>query len=246
MIEFVRKLMKALVVEKLTKHISGNKILDNVSFSVEAGEIFGLIGPNGAGKTTTLRTVATLLQVEAGAVSIFGHALPDEASEIRKIISYLPEDAGAYKNLKGREYLEFIASFFARGNEGKKLVERGVEIAALGDRIDDRVDSYSKGMMRRLLVGRALMTQPRLAILDEPSSGLDVINAQQVRRIIRQSSNDGLSVLLSSHNMLEVELMCERIALIDKGAIVAFGTPGELKERYHAENIEEVFTRLVV
>lgn len=237
--------MSALVVEGISKHISGKQILNNISFKVKTGEIFGLIGPNGAGKTTTLRTVATLLQVETGSVSIFGHKLPGEAGEIRKIISYLPEDAGAYKNLKGREYLEFIASFFASGDQARQLVKRGIEIAALGDRIGDRVDSYSKGMMRRLLVGRALMTQPRLAILDEPSSGLDVVNAQQIRRIIRQAASDGLSVLLSSHNMLEVELMCERIALINQGRIVAFGTPSELKESYRAENIEEVFTRLV-
>ncbi|MDD4635016.1 MAG: ABC transporter ATP-binding protein, partial [Dehalococcoidales bacterium] len=228
-----------------TKHISGKKILNNISFEVKAGEIFGLIGPNGAGKTTSLRTVATLLQIETGSVSVFGHKLPGEAGEIRKIISYLPEDAGAYKNLKGREYLEFIASFFASGNHSKELVKRGIEIAALGDRIDDRVDTYSKGMMRRLLVGRALMTRPRLAILDEPSSGLDVVNAQQIRRIIKQAANEGLSVLLSSHNMLEVELMCERIALVNQGRIVAQGTPAELKESYQAENIEEVFTRLV-
>jgi len=238
-------IMKALVVEGITKHISGKKILNNISFEVKAGEIFGLIGPNGAGKTTSLRTVATLLQIETGSVSVFGHKLPGEAGEIRKIISYLPEDAGAYKNLKGREYLEFIASFFASGNHSKELVKRGIEIAALGDRIDDRVDTYSKGMMRRLLVGRALMTRPRLAILDEPSSGLDVVNAQQIRRIIKQAANEGLSVLLSSHNMLEVELMCERIALVNQGRIVAQGTPAELKESYQAENIEEVFTRLV-
>ncbi|MFA6771695.1 MAG: ABC transporter ATP-binding protein, partial [Dehalococcoidales bacterium] len=103
----------------------------------------------------------------------------------------------------------------------------------------------SKGMMRRLLVGRALMTNPRLAILDAPSSGLDVVNAQQIRRIIKQAASEGLSVLLSSHNMLEVELMCERIALINQGRIVAQGTPSELKESYRAENIEEVFTSLV-
>ncbi|MDD3264939.1 MAG: ABC transporter ATP-binding protein [Dehalococcoidales bacterium] len=237
--------MSALAVEGISKHISGKQILNNISFQVKAGEIFGLIGPNGAGKTTTLRTVATLLQVESGSVSIFGHKLPGEAGEIRKIISYLPEDAGAYKNLKGKEYLEFIASFFASGNQGKELVKRGVEIAALGERINDRVEAYSKGMMRRLLVGRALMTNPRLAILDEPSSGLDVVNAGQIRRIIKQAASDGLSVLLSSHNMLEVELMCERIALINQGRIVAQGTPSELKEIYRAENIEEVFTSLV-
>ncbi len=189
-------------------------------------------------------SIATLLRVESGSVGIFEHKLPEEAADIRKIISYLPEDAGAYKNLKGREYLEFVASFFKEAQKPELMVQRGIDIAALGNRIDDRVDTYSKGMMRRLLVGRALMAQPKLAILDEPSSGLDVINAQQVRSIITRASREGLSVLLSSHNMLEVELMCQRIALINKGRIVAAGTPGELKTRYDAANIEEVFTRI--
>jgi len=237
--------MSALVINGVTKHISGKTILDDISFEVKNGEIFGLIGPNGAGKTTTLRTIATLLQVETGSIDVFDYKLPRDASEVRKIISYLPEDAGAYKNLKGRQYLEFVASFFSGPEPPGEMVRRGVQIAALGERIDDRVDSYSKGMMRRLLVGRALMTRPRLAILDEPSSGLDVINAQQVRQIIRQASSEGLSVLLSSHNMLEVELMCQRIALIHNGRIVAAGTPGELKSRYRADNIEDVFTAVV-
>lgn len=237
--------MNALVLNGITKHINGLKILDNISFKVEGGEIFGLIGPNGAGKTTTLRTVATLLQVESGGINVFEYKLPGNAAEIRRIISYLPEDAGAYKNLKGREYLEFVAGFFAGMNKPESMVQKGIEIAALGERIDDRVDTYSKGMMRRLLVGRALMTQPRLAILDEPTSGLDVINAQQVRQIIKDAASRGLSVLLSSHNMLEVELMCQRIALIHGGRIVTSGTPAELKNRFHAENIEEVFTAAV-
>ncbi len=237
--------MSIVSVNKVTKHISGNKILDNISFDVNEGEIFGLIGPNGAGKTTTLRTVATLLQLESGDITLFGYKLPGEAGEIRKYISYLPEDAGAYKNLKGIQYLEFIASFFNHIHDQKQMVKRGAEIAALGERINDRVDSYSKGMMRRLLVGRALMTKPRLAILDEPSSGLDVVNAQQVRQIITSATQGGLCVLLSSHNMLEVELMCNRIALINKGRIVAQGTPQELKSRYRAANIEEVFTAIV-
>ncbi|MBN1369335.1 MAG: ABC transporter ATP-binding protein [Dehalococcoidaceae bacterium] len=237
--------MSALVLKGITKHISGNKILDDISFEVKAGEIFGLIGPNGAGKTTTLRTIATLLQVETGSIEIFDFRLPRDAGEVRKIISYLPEDAGAYKNLKGRQYLEFVASFFSGSETAADMVGRGIQIAALGERINDRVDSYSKGMMRRLLVGRALMTRPRLTILDEPSSGLDVINAQQVRQIIRQAASEGLTVLLSSHNMLEVELMCERIALIHNGRIVAGGTPRELKSRYRADNIEDVFTAVV-
>ena len=237
--------MAALEVEALNKRFGDKQILDGLSFRVEKGEVFGLIGPNGAGKTTSLRIIATLLTIDSGRVNVLGHELPAEATAVRQKISYLPEDAGAYRQQKGREYLEFIASLYAAGSAREKIIQRGMEIASLGERIHDRVDTYSKGMMRRLLVGRALMTQPELAILDEPSSGLDVINAREVRRIITEAAEKGMSVLLSSHNMLEVELVCQRVALISAGVIVASGTPQELKERYHAANIEEVFTQVV-
>ena len=125
------------------------------------------------------------------------------------------------------------------------MIEKGVLIADLGDRINDRVDTYSKGMMRRLLVGRALMIDPKLAILDEPTSGLDVINAQEIRKIIKNTAEAGTTILLSSHNMLEVELLCDRIALIDEGKIVETGKPKDLMKKYNAKNIEEVFTEVV-
>jgi ABC-2 type transport system ATP-binding protein len=237
--------MLAVEVKDLVKEFGSIRAVDGASFDVHEGEIFGLIGPNGAGKTTILRIVSTLLQINSGSVKVFGHDVVKEAGQVRQLISYLPEDAGAYKNLTGRAYLEFIARFFGGGNEIKKIVERGVEIADLGERIDDRVDTYSKGMTRRLLVGRALMTEPKLAILDEPTSGLDVTNAREIREIIKKSVKRGTTVLLSSHNMLEVEFLCERIALINKGGIVEEGNAPQLKRRYRADNLEEVFTKVV-
>jgi ABC-2 type transport system ATP-binding protein len=237
--------MFALEVSQLSKRLGQQPVLKNLSFSVEAGEVFGLIGPNGAGKTTTLRIIATLLQIDSGRVGVLGYELPRDAVQVRQIISYLPEDAGAYRQMRGREYLEFVAHFFTHAGKPAELVARGVDIAALGEAIDDKVETYSKGMMRRLLVARALMANPRLAILDEPSSGLDVINAREVRRIITDAARGGMTVLLSSHNMLEVELICQRVALIHDGHIVATGSPQELKSQYHAANIEEVFTQVV-
>ncbi len=237
--------MPAVTVNNLVKYFGNFRALDGISFEVNEGEVFGLIGPNGAGKTTTLRILSTLLQIGSGEVDIFGLNLPGQAGEVRKIISYLPEDAGAYKTLRGKEYLEFIAKFFSGKESTSKIVERGLRIAQLGDRINDKVDTYSKGMTRRLLVARALMIQPRLAILDEPSSGLDVISATEVRNVIRDAVSSGLTVLLSSHNMLEVEYLCDRIALVNNGKVVATGTAESLKDRYSARNIEEVFTRIV-
>jgi ABC-2 type transport system ATP-binding protein len=232
-------------VNNLTKKYGELQALKGITFNVNEGEVFGLIGPNGAGKTTTLRILATLLSVSSGDVKIFGHDLVKEPAQIRKIISYLPEDAGAYKNLTGRAYIEFIAGFFESGQAERDMIERGLQIANLNERIDDRVDTYSKGMARRLLVARALMIKPKLAILDELTSGLDVLNAQEMRKVVKRGTSQGTTVLLSSHNMLEVELMCDRIALIDDGRIVEMGTPQELKQKYNAPNIEEVFVKVV-
>jgi ABC-2 type transport system ATP-binding protein len=171
----------------------------------------------------------------------------DEASEVRNMISYLPEEAGAYKNLSGLEYLKFMASF--RTNDKaviEKLVDAASEISGLGSRLKDKVKGYSKGMKRRLLVARALMTKPKLAILDEPNSGLDVLHSVHVRTLIKRYSKEhNVTILLSSHNMLEVEYLCDRVALVNKGKVVAQGSPEELKKKFNALNLEEVFGEVV-
>ncbi len=236
--------MKTVSVSNFKKNYGDTEAVRGISFTIDKGQIFGLIGPNGSGKTTTLRVLATLLQKSAGDVSVMGFDVSSQAEDIRHIISYLPEDAGVYKNMTGRQYLDFIASFFSHKNK-KEILNRGLEIANLGKRIEDRVQSYSKGMTRRLVIARALMTQPKLAILDEPTSGLDVLNAQQIRNIIQSTVKQGTTVLLSSHNMLEVEYLCDDIALVNKGLIVESGNPQALMQKYEAKNIEEVFTRVV-
>ncbi|MFZ0965984.1 MAG: ABC transporter ATP-binding protein, partial [Candidatus Bathyarchaeia archaeon] len=152
--------------------------LDGLSFSVKPTEIFGLIGPNGAGKTTALRVVSTLLLPTSGTVKIFGLDVVQEAAEVRKIIAYLPEEAGTYRNLSGWEYLEFMAKFNTKDkNETCEMIKEAAEITGLGERLKDKTKAYSKGMKRRLLVARALMNKPKIAILDEPTSGLDVLHA---------------------------------------------------------------------
>jgi len=236
--------MPVVKVKNLVKNYGTIEAVKGISFSVNRGEIFGLIGPNGAGKTTTLRIVSTLISITSGSIKIMDHNLQKEPDEIRKIISYLPEDAGAYKNLTGKRYLEFIANFFERNNL-QQMIKKGEQIANLGDRINDKVDTYSKGMMRKLLVGRALMIDPKLAILDEPTSGLDVNNAQEIRKLIKNTAKAGTTILLSSHNMLEVEFLCDRIALISDGKIIEEGTPKSLMIKYKAKNVEEVFTKVV-
>lgn len=243
----VLKLSLAVEAVDVVKVFGSVYALNKLSFGVKSGEIFGLIGPNGAGKTTALRIVSTLLLPTSGTVKVFGLDVVEEAAEVRKIISYLPEEAGAYRNLSGWEYLEFMAKFNAR-DEGKirEMVKEAAEITGLGERLKDKTKAYSKGMKRRLLVARALMTKPKLAILDEPTSGLDVLHAYHVREIVKRYVKEhGVTVLLSSHNMLEVEHLCDRVALLNKGKIVAEGKPQELKEKYGSTNLEEVFAKVV-
>jgi ABC-2 type transport system ATP-binding protein len=239
----------AVVVEAVdvTKDFGSVRALDRLNLNVESHEIFGLIGPNGAGKTTALRVIATLLLPTSGKVNVFGLDVVNDAAEVRKIITYLPEEAGAYRNLSGWEYLEFMAKFNTRNrDEMHETVKEAAEISGLGERLKDRTKVYSKGMKRRLLVARALMNKPKLAILDEPTSGLDVLHAFHVREIIKQYvKQHGVTVLLSSHNMLEVEHLCDRVALLNKGQIVAEGRPQELKEEFEGANLEEVFAKVV-
>ena len=235
----------ALVVDGVRKVYGDREAVKGISFSVKEGEIFGLIGPNGAGKTTTLRMISTILRITSGPITVCGRDVASEPDEVRKMISYLPEDAGAYKDLTGRGYLKFIAGFFADGEECEKMIERAVRIADLGDRIDSKVDTYSKGMMRRLLIARAIMPSPRFAILDEVTSGLDVMNAHEIRMIIRDIAASGITILLSSHNMTEVEQLCSRVAMINHGEIIEMGTPAELKEKFGVSNLEDVFINAV-
>jgi ABC-2 type transport system ATP-binding protein len=232
----------AIVVQGLTKIYNEIQALRGANFTVDVGETFGLIGPNGAGKTTTLRIVSTLLKPTSGTVQIHGIDISKKPEEVRKIISYLPEEAGAYKNLSGREYLTFMAQFHAKDHKTlRDMVSSGISVAGLGERIDSYIKEYSKGMKRRLLVARALMNSPRVAILDEPTSGLDINHAYYVRNIIKEYAKKGTTVLLSSHNMLEVEHVCDRVALINKGKVIEIDAPRTLIEKYNVKNLEEVF-----
>ena len=231
-----------LQVEGLKKSYGRIEALKGIDFEVRQGEIFALIGPNGAGKTTTLRVVATLLTLSGGKVTFLGNDLKKNPEKFREGISYLPEEAGAYRNMKGTDYLKFMAHFYADNPQKmEEFLKKAEGIADLGGRLKDKVGTYSKGMVRKLLLARSLMTRPALAILDEPTSGLDVINSLEVREIIRRFAREGSSVLLSSHNMLEIEFLSDRVALIDKGLILDAGTPKALKEKYQADNLETVF-----
>lgn len=235
--------MTAIGVKGLVKDFGTRRVLSDISFQVETGSITGLIGPNGAGKTTILRILATLLEATSGLVEVAGFDRHKNPEKIRGCISYLPEEAGAYKTMTGIAYLTFIAMIYARvsGERSvKRLIERGVSVSQLGSRIDQRIDKYSKGMVRKLLISRALMAEPEIAILDEPTSGLDIEASIHVQSIIGQCAKDGTTVLLSSHNMKAIENLCDSAIIVRDGRTVEAGRLNELKQRHERTDLESI------
>ena len=214
-----------------------------ISFSIFEGEIFGLIGPNGAGKTTTLRMIAGLLKPTKGVVLLERVNVLSNPEKVKSLIGYLPEEAEVYPRLTGMEHIRFYAKLYGWDNV-EDMVEYAVKISGLGDKLREKAGAYSKGMKRRLLLAIALMRKPRLAILDEPTSGLDVYASVKVRKLIKEYVKEtGSAVILSSHNMLEVEYLCNRVAFIYNGRIITTGSPRELVKKYGVENLEEAFVK---
>lgn len=238
---------KVLEVKELSKQYNKVLAVDKVSFDIGAGEIFALIGPNGAGKTSTIRMISTLLTPTSGDAFVAGHSAKDEPEKVRECITYLPDEAGAYKNMVGLKYLQFMAGlFFTDIDKINAAVERAKGICCLGDRLNDKIGTYSRGMIRKLLLARAVMTRPKLSILDEPTSGLDVLNALEIRKTIKKlAEEEGMSFLISSHNMLEIEFVSDRVGIISKGHLLLTGHIQDIKEKYQAANLEEVFEKVV-
>ena len=237
----------AVLVDRLVKiYPGGVKGVDGLSFRVEPGEVYGLIGPNGSGKTTTLRTIATIIRPTSGRVEVFGASVVEEPLRVRAMMAYLPEEAGAFRDLRGIDYLRFYIGLRLGGREAEEAVEEAAKLSGLGRALYRAVKTYSKGMKRSLALAAVLAVHPRLAVLDEPTAGLDVERSLRIRDIIREyNRSHGVTVLLSSHNMLEVEYLCTRVGIIYSGRLVAEGAPEELREKYGARNLEEVFIRAV-
>ncbi|MCY0868666.1 MAG: ABC transporter ATP-binding protein [Desulfurococcus sp.] len=238
--------MNALQVSKLTKiYAHGSIGVRSLSFTVKPGEVYGLIGPNGSGKTTTLRIVATLLKPTSGEVLVYGVNVVREPLKARRFINYLPEEAGAYRDLSGLDFIRFMLSLRFKGRELEERIDEAAEISGLEESLKKPVKTYSKGMKRILALSVVLASRPKLMILDEPTAGLDVERSIYARSLIREySRKHGVTVLLSSHNMLEVEKLCDRVGMLYKGRLIAEGSVEELKNTYAGRDLEEVFVKL--
>jgi ABC-2 type transport system ATP-binding protein len=234
--------MITIYVKDLMKSFKDKKVLNGLTFSVEEGEVFCLVAPNGAGKTTTLRILAGIIESYTGIVEIL-NMKPIEAKK-KQVISYLPEEAEPYERFTGLENMLFYYSlYYGSSNIDERVIRRGIEIADLGDAINERTSKYSKGMKRRLLLSQVLMVDPRVVILDEPTDGLDIESSVRVRKTIKKMAEDGKTIVMSSHNMLEVGYVCKEIAMMYKGVIIEKGTPEYLMKKYEAENLEEVYLK---
>ena len=205
--------------------------LDGLSLEVAEGELFGLLGPNGAGKTTTIKILTTLLIPTSGTASVVGLDVVHDAGEVRRRIGFVfGGERGLYYRLSGRDNLRYFAELYAvPPREIGPRVEELVELVGLKDRVDERVEGYSRGMKQRLHLARTLLHRPRVIFLDEPTIGLDPIGARELRRIVSDLHQGGATIILTTHYLFEADQLCQRIGVIDKGRLVALGTPSDLK-----------------
>jgi ABC-2 type transport system ATP-binding protein len=237
----------ALKIEALTKTYStGLVALDGVSLEVEAGRFFGLLGPNGAGKTTLINSVVGLARPDSGSVEVFGLDAREQFRQARRIIGVSPQEVNLDKFLTVEETMLFHAGYY--GVPRPRARERADELLerfALEQKRKQRVNTLSGGMKRRVLFARALMHDPKLLFLDEPTAGVDVELRYKLWGYIRELNRGGLTVLLTTHYLEEAEALCEEIALINDGTIAARGTSAELKRGYGAGNIEDVYLKVI-
>ena len=243
----MNKEVTALKIEKLRKTYSNGLLaLDEVSLEIRAGRFFGLLGPNGAGKTTLINSIVGLARPESGSVKVFGRDAFEEFREARRMIGVSPQEINLDKFLTVEEVLLYHAGYY--GVPKRKARERAEELLerfALAGKRKQRVNTLSGGMKRRMLFARALMHNPRILFLDEPTAGVDVELRYRLWEYIRELNRGGLTILLTTHYLEEAEELCEEIALINDGRIVAQGMSTSLKERFGATNIEEVYLKVV-
>ena len=237
----------ALKIEKLRKtYKNGLLALDGVSLEVGAGKFFGLLGPNGAGKTTLINSVVSLARPDSGSVEVFGKDAFREYREARRMIGVSPQEVNLDKFLNVEETLVFHAGYYGVPKEkARERAEELLERFELKGKRKERTNRLSGGMKRRVLFARALMHDPKVLFLDEPTAGVDVELRYKLWGYIRELNRGGMTILLTTHYLEEAEALCEEIALIDGGSIAAQGSSAELKERYEARNVEEVYMKVI-
>lgn len=235
----------AIDVDGLEMRFGDTAALQGLTLQVSEGELFGLLGPNGAGKSTTINILCGLLEPTAGTASVGGHPLPREAREVKEIIGVCPQDFSIFPYLTGRENVLLFGDL--SGVPRRELRERAAVLLdrlGLNGEADRKVKGYSGGMKRRISLATALVGDPDIAFLDEPTTGLDPQSRHAVWEFIRSLKERRKTVVLTTHYMEEAEALCDRVAIIDQGKLIALGTPEELRTQLQVKDLEEAFLKL--
>jgi ABC-2 type transport system ATP-binding protein len=243
----INKSKKAIEVFDLTKKFGQLTAVNNISFQVYEGEVFGFLGPNGAGKTTTIRILTALTKPTKGTAEIFGHDLAKDTIKAKKLMGIVPEDSNVYGDLSAWENLIFTANLYQIGKrQAEEKAEELLKTFKLYNRKDDKAKGFSKGMRRRLAIAMGLVSSPRLLFLDEPTSGLDVESSLIIKEIISDLSKQKTTIFLTTHDIEEANKSCDRVAIINRGKIAAIDTPEKLKKTIQSvQSIEVAFNKNV-
>ncbi|SNU08165.1 ABC-2 type transport system ATP-binding protein [Lachnospiraceae bacterium] len=233
-----------LEIKNYTKvYGEGKKAADNVSITVERGDIYGFIGHNGAGKSTTIRAVVGVMDFSEGEIYIDGHSVKDESLECKKVTAYIPDNPDLYDNFTGIQYLDFIADIFGlNATDRTKRIEEYADRFEITDSLGDLISSYSHGMKQKLAIISALIHEPKLMVLDEPFVGLDPKASFTLKQIMNEMCQKGTAIFFSTHVLEVAEKLCNKAAIIKQGRIIASGTMEELT---HGESLEDIFLESV-
>ncbi|MGQ4912775.1 MAG: ABC transporter ATP-binding protein [Candidatus Thorarchaeota archaeon] len=221
--------------------------LNGIDLQIRRGEVFGLLGPNGAGKTTLIRVLVGLLTPTSGTARVLGKDVTEDIEYIRERVALLPQEAGIYDRLTARENLIYYGGLYGiPEDELEKRAQKLLDTVGLLKKQDYQVKGFSGGMKRKVLVARALIIEPEIIFLDEPTTGIDTIGARVVRNLLKKlSTEDNLTIILTTHDLNEVTELCDRVGILNEGKLAAIGEPSELEDKFRAANLEEVFTGLV-
>ncbi|MBD0346629.1 MAG: ABC transporter ATP-binding protein [Coleofasciculus sp. Co-bin14] len=231
-------MVTAVLVQNLQKRYGSVEAVKDVSFQVEPGEIFGLLGPNGAGKTTTIRCLCSLTTPDAGKVEISGISVIDNPRAARRRFGYVAQEVALDKVLTGRELLQLQAALYhLPGNVAKKRIDDVIQLLGLEDYADKKTGTYSGGLRRRIDLAAGLLHQPEVLVLDEPTVGLDIESRFVVWDLLRKLREAGTTILITSHYLEEIDALASHVAIIDKGVVIAAGTPSRLKDQVGGDRI---------
>ncbi|MHA1910563.1 MAG: ABC transporter ATP-binding protein, partial [Candidatus Kariarchaeaceae archaeon] len=230
----------------LRKEFKKVTALDSVTLRIKKGEVFGLLGPNGAGKTTLIRILVGLINATSGEAKVFNLDVIENIMEIRKRISLLPQECQTYEKLTAYENIFYYGQMHGTltDEELRKRTDDLIDLIGLRGRENDVTKHFSGGMKRKVLVARAVVMDPDLIFLDEPTTGIDVLGARTVRTLIKELAETNKTIILTTHDLNEVAELCDRVGILVKGKLVAIGTPKELEEKFKQANLEDVFVAL--